>query len=94
VLKFLRAEAGETLGSLLIKRRVDDLHLGILELLDTVFDGLGDKDAIHVDLAGLRHAMSPVDGLFFDERVPERVKDDDTRGLPEVETSVASLDGH
>jgi hypothetical protein len=94
VLQLLCIEAGEALGSLLVKRSVDDLHLCILKLFDTIFDSLGNKDAVHKDLTGLRHAMSPIDGLLFDERIPERVEDDDARGLPEVQTSVASLDGY
>ena len=92
VLELLCIETSEAPGSLLVKRSIDDLHLCILKLFDMVFDSLGNKDAVHKHLAGLRHAMSPIDGLLFDEGIPERVEDDNARGLPEVQTSIASLD--
>jgi len=66
--------------------------LRCLQLPDLLLDGAGGDEAVGVDGAGLADAMSAVNGLRFDGRIPPRIVEDDVAGRGEVEAGAGGAE--
>ena len=74
------------MASLLIKSIFDEFALLFLESNDTVFNGVWNKDAVDLDGFQLANAVSTIDSLLLDVRVPKRSEYDDLRSGNKIET--------
>ncbi|KXT13604.1 hypothetical protein AC579_9772 [Pseudocercospora musae] len=72
---------------------VGELSFLFLKLEDALFNGLANGESEDFDVDCLIETMDAVDGLFFDERVPERLDDDDSAGCCQIKAKRATLEG-
>ena len=63
----------------------------LLQLEDSLFDGVSDRDFVDDYVDGLVESMNAIDGLFFDEWVPEGLEDHDSTRRCEIEAETAAF---
>lgn len=91
--QLLKIKTTHVLGSILIKSALDQMSLLFLKFDNTVLHGALNQDSMYFDRILLTNTMSSIDSLHFDERVPERIQDDDLRSSDQVEASIAGFQG-
>lgn len=75
VCKLALAQSTETLTRLFVKSFVDQSTLPLLQSADAVLNRVLDKDPMDVNRTLLPDAVSSINGLLFDKRVPKWVED-------------------
>lgn len=92
--KLLYAKTAKRLTSPLTESLVNEFLLALLKFDNTILDRVLDQDPMDFDGALLANAVCSVNSLHLNERVPERIKNNDSRSSNKIESRVPSLQGN